>query len=145
MATIRKRNGSYQIRVSCGYDVNGKQIVHQKSWKPEKVMTEKQEQKEVQRIAILFEEQCSRGQFMDASMKFATFADMWMKEYAEKQLRATTIFNYTNMLVPINECIGHIRLDRIQPHHLLSCYDKLQTNGAKKETPINAILIFPHT
>lgn len=132
MATIRKRNASYQIRVSCGYDINGRQIVHQKSWKPEKAMTIKQEQKEVQRIAVLFEEQCSRGQFVDASMKFAAFADMWLKEYAEKQLRATTIFNYTNMLVQINECIGHIRLDRIQPHHLISCYDKLQTNGRQK-------------
>ncbi len=26
MATIRKRNNSYQIAVSCGYDINGKQI-----------------------------------------------------------------------------------------------------------------------
>lgn len=132
MATIRKRNGSYQIRVSCGYDTNGKQIVHQKTWKPEKPMTAKQEEKELQRVAVLFEEQCSKGQFMDASMKFADFAAMWLKEYAEKQLRATTIYNYTNMLVPINEIIGHIRLDRIQPHHLLACYNKLQESGRQK-------------
>lgn len=129
MATVRKRNGSYQIRVSGGYDAHGKQIVYQKTWKPEKGMTARQEEKALQREVILFEEQCANGQFLDGSVKFEIFADMWMKEYAEKQLRATTVFNYRKMLVPINAIIGHIRLERLQPHHLLDCYTKLQEEG----------------
>ena len=33
MATIRKRsNGSYEIKVSCGYGVDGKQRVQYKTW-----------------------------------------------------------------------------------------------------------------
>lgn len=126
MATIRKRNGSYQIRVSGGYDAHGKQIIYQKTWKPEKGMTERQEEKALQKETVLFEEQCARGQFLDGSIKFETFSEMWLKEYAEKQLRATTVFNYRKMLEPINANIGHLRLDRIQPHHLMTCYEKLE-------------------
>ena len=36
MATIRKRpNGTYEIKVSCGYGVDGKQRNQYKSYKPE--------------------------------------------------------------------------------------------------------------
>lgn len=43
MATIRKRSeGTYQIRVSCGYGVDGKQRNQFKSYKPEPGMTPKQ-------------------------------------------------------------------------------------------------------
>ena len=34
MATVRKRGKSYQIRVSCGYDIAGKQIVKTLNWTP---------------------------------------------------------------------------------------------------------------
>lgn len=129
MATIRKRGDTYQIRVSCGYDTDGKQITRSKTWKPEREMTEKQKEKELQRVAVLFEEQCSKGLFLDASMKFTEFADIWFKDYAEKQLRATTVFNYRNMMQKINQGIGHLRIDKIQPHHLLKFYDELKTCG----------------
>ena len=51
MATIKKRGNSYSIRVSCGYDMQGKQIIHSMTWKPEKSMTLKQMEKEVQKQA----------------------------------------------------------------------------------------------
>lgn len=140
MATISKRNGSYSIRVSCGYDTNGKQIIYSKTWKPDKAMTPKQEEKELKRIAILFEEQCATGQYIDGSVKFATFSETWIEQYAMKQLRSTTIFNYKKMLENINKIIGHIRLDKLQPHHLLQCYEKL--NGTEKETTYLPIIDF---
>lgn len=132
MATIRKRGDTYQIRVSCGYDTSGKQIIRTKTWKPERDMTEKQREKELQRVAVLFEEQCSRGLFIDASMKFAAFSEIWLNDYAEKQLRPTTVFNYRNMMKLTNKGIGHLRMDKIQPHHLMSFYDELQKNGRQR-------------
>ena len=43
MATIRKRpNGTYEIKVSCGYGVDGKQRNQYKSYKPEPGMTPRQ-------------------------------------------------------------------------------------------------------
>lgn len=35
MASIRKRGDTYQIRVSVGYNVHGRQIIKTKTWKPE--------------------------------------------------------------------------------------------------------------
>ena len=46
MATLRKRsNGSYEIKVSCGYGVDGKQRAQYKTWRPDPNMTPKQVEK----------------------------------------------------------------------------------------------------
>ena len=58
MATFRKRGNSYQIRVSCGYDTSGKQVIQTMSWKPTIGMKDKQIEKEIQKQAALFEEKC---------------------------------------------------------------------------------------
>lgn len=42
MATVRKRGETYQIRVSCGMDSQGKQVVKTCTWKPAPGMTAKQ-------------------------------------------------------------------------------------------------------
>jgi len=55
MATIRKRGNSYQIRVSCGYDTSGNQVVQTITWKPSENMNKKQIVKELNKQAILFE------------------------------------------------------------------------------------------
>ena len=61
----KNKNGeiiSYRIRVFKGYDGAGKQLKpYEMTWKPEPGMTEKRIEKEVQRIATLFEEQCKQG------------------------------------------------------------------------------------
>ena len=63
MATIRKRkNGSFEIKVSCGYDIYGRQHNQYKSYYPEPGMTPRQIDKEVNKQAVLFEEECKKGQ-----------------------------------------------------------------------------------
>ena len=42
MASVTKRNGSYFIMVSCGYDDCGKQVRKTLTYTPEPDMTEKQ-------------------------------------------------------------------------------------------------------
>ena len=49
------------FRVSCGYDTNGRQIVRQKTWTPDKNMTPKQNEKEVNRQAPPPKEECKKG------------------------------------------------------------------------------------
>lgn len=61
MATITKRGDTYRIRCSLGYDSRGKQIIRSTTWKPEPGMTPKQEEKELNRFAVLFEEKCKSG------------------------------------------------------------------------------------
>ncbi len=38
------------------------------------------------------------------------------------------------MLPRINASIGHIRLDRLQPHHLLQFYDNLAETGVREDS-----------
>ncbi len=131
MATVQKRGNTYKITASCGYDTNHKQIRKTMTWKPEPGMTPKQIEKEIKRQVVLFEEQCAKGLCLDGKIKFADFAKQWIEDYAEKQLKATTIVRYKELLVRVNEAIGHIRLEKLQPIHLLQFYDKLAESGAK--------------
>lgn len=133
MATIQKRNNAYLIRVSAGYDINDKQIIKSMTWKPEPGMTQRQIEKELQRQAVLFEDKCKSGQFLDGSIKFAEFTEKWMKDYAENQLKVKTIARYKDLLKRINLAIGHIRLDKLQPVHLIRFYGNLAENGIRSD------------
>lgn len=112
MATIRKRGNSYQIRVSCGYDTKGNQVKQSMTWKPEKKMTVKQVEKELNRIAVKFEDDCMNGH-ITATVKFQEFTDTWFKEYAELKLKTQTIRCYHNLKKRVYGAIGHMRLDKI--------------------------------
>jgi hypothetical protein len=72
MASITKRGNSYRIKVSCGYDTKGKQVIQGMTWKPEEGMTAKQIEKEVNRQAVLFEQECMKGNIV-ATVKFEDF------------------------------------------------------------------------
>lgn len=63
MSTVTKRGDTYRIRVSAGYDINGKQIMKSMTWKPEPGMTKKQIEKELDRQRVLFEEKVNNGQY----------------------------------------------------------------------------------
>ena len=120
MATIRRRpNGTYEIKVSCGYGVDGKQRNQYKSYKPEPGMTKRQIEKEMQRQAILFEEDCKRGQ-ITAAVKFETFAEQWFEEYAKVNLRPTS---YARMK-QLNK-----RLDKITARDIQKFITDMLTNG----------------
>ncbi len=134
MATITKRNNTYKITVSCGYDINGKQIRRHTTWVPEPGMTAKQEAKELERQKVLFEEKCRTGQVLDGGIRFAEFAERWFADYAEKQLRPTTLRSYHQITNRINAAIGHIRLDKLQPHHIISMYNNLSEVGVRATT-----------
>ena len=112
MATIRKRGGSYQIRVSCGYNTDGKQVEQSMTWKPDPKLTPKQVEKELNKIAVKFEEDCSHG-IVTSAIKFADFSEQWFDEYAELKLKPKTIEGYRWMSKRIYDAIGHIRLDKI--------------------------------
>ena len=79
MATIQQRGNSYLIRVSCGYDSKGKQIIQSMMWKPDEKMTPKQVEKELNRQAVMFEEACMHG-FQSKAIKFVELAEEWFEE-----------------------------------------------------------------
>ena len=133
MPTIQKRNNSYLISVSCGYDISGKQIRRTMTYKPESAMTAKQIEKEVQRQAALFEERCLKGQMLDENMRFSEFAAIWLQD-RKNELRPRTYARYESMLPRINAAIGHIKLSKLQPPHLRAFYNNLSEGGIRQDT-----------
>ncbi|NDO18447.1 tyrosine-type recombinase/integrase [Lachnospiraceae bacterium MD329] len=134
MATVRKRGNTYQIRVSCGYDVLGKHIEKTMTWKPKQGMTQKKIDKELNRQAVMFEEKCMTGQFLDGNITFAEFTERWFRDYAEKQLRSRTVTRYKELMQRITPAIGHIKVYKLQPHHLMEFYNNLGEDGIRIDT-----------
>ena len=133
MATIEKRNGAYRITVSCGVDVTGKQIRRRMTWKPDSGMTAKQIEKELQRQKVLFEEQCAKGLATGGNIKLADFIELFFKNYAVPMLKKKTITSYRGFTPVVNQALGHLRIDKIKPHHLNEFYHQLSTIGSKRE------------
>ena len=85
MASISERkheNGnviSYRIRVSRGYDGQGNKLKpYEMTYKPEKGMTKRQIEKELQRQVTLFEEECRTGMIStNKNIKLSAFCDIY--------------------------------------------------------------------
>lgn len=122
MATIKKRGNSYQFRVYAGYDADGKQIEKTKTWKPPADWTPLRAEREAQRLAALFEEQVRTGCIGNGRVKFADFAAYWIQKYAEPSLKPKTVVRYKGLLKRINQNLGHLPLNKIQPGNLLEFY-----------------------
>lgn len=138
-ATIVKRGSSYKISVSLGYDLSGKQIRRHTTWKPEPGMTARQIKKELDRQTVLFEEKCRSGQVLDGNVTLADFIERWFQDYAEQQLRSTTIAGYRKLLKRTLPAIGHIRLSKLQPHHLMKFYANLAEPGIREKGSLQCL------
>lgn len=125
MATIKKRGNSYLIRCYDGYDQAGRQIERTMTWKIPTGMSEKKAEREARHQAELFEEKVRTGQSAEKKIKFSDFCDLWMKDYAETQLRPKTVTRYRGLLERIKPALGSIYLDRLRPTHLTAFYREL--------------------
>ena len=133
MANVIKRNSSYLVTVSAGYDINGKQIRKTATFRPDSALTAKQQEKALNEFVVLFEKKVQEGQVLDSSIRFASFAKKWFNDYAEEQLAPKTIARYKSLMTRINQAIGNIRLDKLQPHHLISFYKNLAEDGMNEK------------
>ena len=127
MATIRKRGNTYQIRVSAGYDSLYRQVVHTMTWKPKPGMTEKQIENEVNRQAVMFEEQCTRG-IVPTNMKFQELAEKWFEEYAVVNLKKSSVQRLRGVTKRIYATFGHLRVDKITRGQIQAFIDDLSRN-----------------
>ncbi len=138
MATITKRNNSYRIKVSCGYDCDGKQVVQSMTWTPDEGMTERQIKKELNRQAVLFEEACMKG-LITSAVKFEKFTEQWDKEYAKPRYKKVTYDKTGHVLKRLNAEIGHMRIDKITTRHVQNLIGKFakgdEKNGYKPMSP----------
>lgn len=134
MATVQKRGSSYRITASAGYDSNSKQIRKTMTWTPDQGMTEKQIAKELERQKVLFDEAVKTGRYTDGNIRFQDFAERWFTDYGKEHLRERTYYRYVELSKRTYDAIGHIRLCKLQPHHLLEFYRQLAEPGQNQRT-----------
>ena len=138
MANITKRGDTYRIKVSCGYSVDGKQITKSTTYKPDPTKSDKWNEKELQRQAVLFEDSCKRGMSTTAT-KFEVFAREWFANYAELKLKRLTVCNYRNMEKRTYAALGHIRIDKISPLDIQRFVRSLVADGLSTNTVKNYV------
>ncbi|MBC3803346.1 tyrosine-type recombinase/integrase [Acetobacterium fimetarium] len=137
MANIEKRGTAYRIVVSCGYDTFGKQIKRYLTYNPPEGITQKQLDKELNKIAVEFEEKCTLGYVLDSNVKLIDFIEIWFKDYVNsKNLSPVTINGYQALSIKIVEELGHIKIGKITPKHVQDFYAKIKNSicvkGGKK-------------
>ena len=138
---------SYTIRVYHGYDSNGKRLKpYTMSYKPAQGMTSKQIEKEVQRQAMLFEEQCRNGQIeANRNIKLADFCNMYL-DIKKDILAPRTYEFYKNeidkLIIPL---LGHIKLSELRPAHVQQFVQYLQGDIRKKNEEQDNTKLSPST
>lgn len=141
MANIRKRGNSYQIRVGVGYKPDGTQISRSMTWTPTPGMSERQIEKELNRHAVIFEEEC-RSMSVGGMVRFEIFAEDWFSEYAKPNLRNTTYNFLYHQRLRVYRAIGGTSMEKITVRQLQEFINSLSKDGANE---INGKPLSPKT
>lgn len=132
MATIEKRGRAYRITVSHGYDIHGRQIRHKMTWTPNPGLTARQEEKELNRQVVLFEETVKTGGArVNGSVRFQAFSERFMDDHIKVNRKPNTVARYERDLKRINEAMGHMKLSQITPADINAFAAFLQADGVK--------------
>jgi integrase len=124
---------SYSVRVYAGQDSSGKKIMKRATYRSQPGMTERQTEFALKEFEVNFANACEAGfEPRGGSMSFSEFAELWL---ANANLREQTRSLYTSYLERINPHIGHIKLKKLQAHHLKALYQSLRGAGANRRSP----------
>lgn len=135
MASIKERNGSYQITVSCGRDIYGKKLIETTTFTPDPTLTPKKRQKAVEEFAREFETQIKNGISMDGrKITLKEFTDRWLEEYAAQKLQPGTVEKYKaeleDKVLPV---LGHLKLSELRPATLNAAFVAMTKDGARRD------------
>lgn len=123
-----KNKDHARLMVTVGVNINRQPIKKYKS-------IGKVSQKEAEKALANFITDIENGSFMDTTkIKFSTFVDTWLKNYAETNLRPKTLFRYKQILTSrIMPEFGHYQMQKITPLLIASFYRKLQEPLARTD------------
>ena len=134
MASIRERNGSYQITVSTGRDIYGKKLRETTTFVPDPGLTPKKKQKAVEEFAREFEAKVLNGITMDGrKVTLKEFSDRWFEEYGPQKLQAGTIEKYRDEMDKVLPVLGHLKLSELKPHALNGFFVSMTKDGARQD------------
>jgi len=129
----QRGKNSYRLTVSQGYDSSGKKIQKQKTIHISEGLTEIQIEKVLTIELDKFEKEVETGTYLDGNITLQEFAEKWMKDYAETNLKPTTLARYKVLLERILIALGHKKLSSIQPTHLMEFYKNLGESGIRQD------------
>ncbi len=128
--TNKDGSTSYLIRVYVDETGTGHQITKSMTWRPPDNMRPTAVEKEVNRQALLFEDQVKKGlTTFGASIKFSDYATAWVEN---EPMAFKTRERYRELLQRINAAFGHIKLEKLQAHHLEEFYKNLAEAGVSQ-------------
>lgn len=135
-----KKDGSmsYLVRVYNGRTQDDKIITRCKTVTPPAGMGKKKAEKWVQEQAVQFEQQVTNGLVLDSDMLLDDLIDRWFEEYANKQLKAKTLYDYRRMRGRISAGLGHLKVSKIKPAHVMAFYDNLEEKGVRRDSTYTA-------
>ena len=145
-----KKDGSmsYLVRVYNGRTQVDKVITRCKTVVPPPGMSGKKVEKWVQEQAMLFEQQVTNGMALDSDMLLDDLIDRWFEEYANKHLKPKTLYDYKRMRPRITAGLGHLKVSKIKPAHLMAFYDNLEEKGIRQDSSFTAttalLKLLPH-
>lgn len=133
--TLKKGGFSYRFKVSLGYDDSGKQIVKTKTWRADKGMTGRKADKEAERQAFLFEEECKAKKAPDRRYKFKAVADEWLGLMANSDdMRASTYERMKQCTERTYQAIGNKYIDEVKYRDIQSFILGLSKDGVNQRT-----------
>ena len=124
---------AYKIKVFLGYSSSGKQMTSCKTWRVPANKSSKSVQRELNTVVAEFEAACKKGEVVDCRQRFDTYADKYIRVLERKNASQETIRDYKERLSRINPYIGYMKLSEIKATHLNDMYDKLMSDGARKD------------
>lgn len=134
MPSIKKRGNSYLIRVSNGYDADNNQIRYSMTWKPEPGWSEQRIEKELNKAAVLFEEECLHGgHAAPSNITFRELTELWFKERG-KDHRGTTQYREHQISERVNEVLGNVKLSKLTRNDIQSFIISLGESGANRKS-----------
>ena len=128
MASIRKRNGSYLIVVSMGYDYDGnRRKPRQKTVRPPEGLTPKQLEKWLNEQAVLFERECKdTPQTVDKSITLEAYINIWLRDIAPNKLARSTVVREKQDIDRLLPYLGRYKLTELRPEHFRKFYAELR-------------------
>lgn len=131
MARIEKRENSWRFTVSLGYDEKRRQIRKTKTIPAEGIT-----KIEARRLANEFENECRKKSFInDRDLTLEGFVEYWRHEYERQEgnYSPQTIERNEVLLKRIIPALGHIRLSKLKPTHLVKFYNNLREDGMRMD------------
>ena len=147
MANIQKRtnkNGtvSYRIRAFAGTRPDGRQVMKSTTFTPKAGMSARQVEKALQKAALEFEQKVQQGALAAEDMTLDQLLEKWFADYAVPQLKPHTVEDYRHLVPRIRAALGHIKVNRLRPGHLMQFYAQLQQPGIRLDGKYKATTAF---